>query len=321
MADEGSLGARIDTHRFKVWLFLRVDRSMLTTVIGVGFFVGLVVISMVGPAAMRGVILDADALWWVFSPMITGIITAVSLVVTVNQLVLSQELGALSDQREGMDGAMDFRADVEPWLSDHVAPTDPAAFIASLLEAIEEKAAPLQGCADEIDEFAEDVIEDARTSSRRLEDAEFGTFDVVSAALEFNYGSKINEARGLASRHEDQPDTARRLEELSTLLSFYGPTREHIKTLYFQWELVNLSRAMLGTAFPALLAALAMLLVVDGGSMAFTLAGIDALAILVAAAVAISLAPFFVLCAYVLRIATVAKRTLAIGPFVLRSDD
>jgi hypothetical protein len=41
----------------------------------------------------------------------------------------------------------------------------------------------------------------------------------------------------------------------------------------------------------------------------------------VSAATALSLAPFALLGAYVLRIVTVTKRTLAIGPFVLRETD
>ena len=320
MADDDSLGSRIGTHRLKVWVFLRADRGVLTLLILSSFFVGLVAISIGGPAPMRTVIIDADALWWVFSPMITAIITAVSLVVTVNQLVLSQELGALGDQWDRMEEAMAFRTNVEPWLSDQVAPVDPATFITSILTAIEEAAGELQNQQAAVEEFTTEIIEDARETSNQLDDAAFGTFDVVSAALDFNYGAKINEARRLARQHEGSP-AQRHLEDIDTLLTYYGPTREHIKTLYFQWELVNLSRMMLVTAFPALLAALGMLLVVDGESIEIVVAGIDGLAILVAAAVAISLTPFFVLCAYVLRIATVAKRTLAIGPFVLRDDD
>jgi hypothetical protein len=46
--------------------------------------------------------------------------------------------------------------------------------------------------------------------------------------------------------------------------------------------------------------------------------GVDDLVLLVSAATAIALSPFAILLSYVLRIVTVAKRTLAIGPFVLQ---
>jgi len=41
----------------------------------------------------------------------------------------------------------------------------------------------------------------------------------------------------------------------------------------------------------------------------------------VVSAATVAVAPFAILLAYILRIATVTKRTLAIGPFVLRHMD
>lgn len=49
--------------------------------------------------------------------------------------------------------------------------------------------------------------------------------------------------------------------------------------------------------------------------------GVDNLVLLVAAAVTIALTPFIILLNYILRIVTVAKRTLAIGPLTLRETD
>ena len=49
--------------------------------------------------------------------------------------------------------------------------------------------------------------------------------------------------------------------------------------------------------------------------------GLDVGVLLVAAAAAIAVAPFAVLLAYILRIATITRRTLAIGPFILRESE
>jgi hypothetical protein len=43
--------------------------------------------------------------------------------------------------------------------------------------------------------------------------------------------------------------------------------------------------------------------------------------LVVSVAIGFAVLPFAVLLSYVLRIATVAKRTLSIGPFVLRTTD
>ncbi|MEF8852244.1 MAG: hypothetical protein V5A44_02750 [Haloarculaceae archaeon] len=106
------------------------------------------------------------------------------------------------------------------------------------------------------------------------------------------------------------------------MLTFFGPAREHVKTLYFRWELVDLSRVILYAAVPALLVSIGMLLfgndpsVVSGATL-----DIANLVWIVAGAVAVAVLPFALLVAYVLRIASVAKRTLAVGPFVLRDAD
>jgi len=48
---------------------------------------------------------------------------------------------------------------------------------------------------------------------------------------------------------------------------------------------------------------------------------VETLVFVIAAAATISLVPFLVLLAYVVRIATVTKHTLSIGPFILRETD
>jgi len=111
------------------------------------------------------------------------------------------------------------------------------------------------------------------------------------------------------------------LDGLVDVLVFFGAAREHIKTLYFQWELVNLSRAMLYAGIPALVVVSSMVLYYDARTAPGATLGISNDVLVVSLAVAVATAPFLLLLSFILRIATVAKRTLAIGPFVLRSTD
>lgn len=314
---------RVGENRYKLWILMRMDRMVLAEAIASMVFGALLAISFVGPAPMHRVVETADGLWWVFSALITAVITVVALVVTFNQLVLSQELGALGDQRKRMQDAEAFREDVEQWLDVEVSPPEPASFMSAILASIHHHADTIQP-ADEIGEellsYRNEVCEDARTVGDSLENAQFGTFDLVFAALNFNYSWKIYEAKRLMAEREahlsEQSMTA--LEDLVTILGFFGPAREHIKTLYFQWELVNLSRAMLYSSLPALVVATGMLLYVDTAGVSATTLGVDNLVWLVTVGITVALLPFFILVSFVLRIATVAKRTLAIGPFVLR---
>ena len=110
-------------------------------------------------------------------------------------------------------------------------------------------------------------------------------------------------------------------DDLRTSLTMFGPAREHIKTLYFQWALVELSQFILYAAVPAI--------VVAGGMLAFvgaetfgssTFLNTPVVTWVVAGAFTISLVPFLLFTSYILRVATVAKRTLAIGPLILRDS-
>ncbi|MFB6270208.1 MAG: hypothetical protein ABEH83_09710, partial [Halobacterium sp.] len=101
----------------------------------------------------------------------------------------------------------------------------------------------------------------------------------------------------------------------------FGPAREHFKTLYFQWELSELSRQLLYAAVPALAAAIAALLLFDPAQFPGATLGVSHALVVVSAAATVAVLPFALLLAYILRIITVTKRTLSIGPFVLRETD
>jgi hypothetical protein len=109
-----------------------------------------------------------------------------------------------------------------------------------------------------------------------------------------------------------------RLEDLKTVLSMFGPAREHVKTLYFQWELIALSQLILYAAVPAVVVASVMVAVVSPETVSGTLFGIERILLLVGVAFAVTLLPFLLFVAYILRVLTVAKYTLAIEPLILR---
>ncbi|QCJ46083.1 MULTISPECIES: hypothetical protein [Haloprofundus] len=325
---------RIGGSRVKLWLLMDADRWFVTGGTLALVFVTLVVLGVVDPAPIRGSWNAKDPIETAFQGFLTAIITGVTLVVTINQLVLSQELGPLGDQRDRMAGAMEFREDVEEVLGVSAVPPEPSAFLRAFTEGIRERAEGLSETTDEtngestteaegvVREYVEGLVDNASEVSDQLEDEQFGTFDVLFAALDFNYSWKIYEGRRLRNEYADSLSerTREELDELLETLQFFGPTREHFKTLYFQWELINLSRTMLYTSVPALVVATAMILYVDnpGSIQGFTF-GVDNLVWVVSGAVTVALVPFMVLLSYVLRIATVAKRTLSIGPFILRS--
>jgi hypothetical protein len=174
----------------------------------------------------------------------------------------------------------------------------------------------------EVDEFTESLIGNSETVRDQLDGAKFGSFDVLFAALNYNYGWKIFQVERLLHDHEEdlgQPENEL-LDELKTALSMFGPAREHVKTLYFAWALVTLSQLILYAAIPALIVAGVMLTVVDVTTLSGSTFGVEHIALLIGAAFTVTLVPFLLFASYVSRIVTVAKRTLAIEPLILRDS-
>jgi hypothetical protein len=310
------------------WLLLDANRWAVTVATLVPLFVVVVVVGSLDPVPLREAVARSDPIETLFQALVTAIVTGVTLVVTINQLVLSQELGAAGDQRERMRGATEFRRDAAAVMDEPTAPADPAAFLRALVEAAGRRAdalgASVDAAADDrtrraVTAYADDLRGAAEDASARLDGARFGSFAVLRAALAFRYGPRIHEARRLRGAHDLDDATADALAAVEETLELFGPAREHVKTLYFQWALIDLSRAVLYAAVPALAVTVSMVLFVDDpGTVTGSVLGVDALLWVVAAATTVGLLPFALLLSYILRVATVAKRTLAVGPFVLR---
>ena len=332
-APSDTLEERVGVSRVTLWVLLDGDRRLVAAVPLCAIACVLVVAGAVDPAPLRAAVGAKDPIETLFQALTTALITGVTLVVSLNQLVLSQELGPLGDQRERMAGTVEFRRDVAEALDLPATPPEPSAFLRSLVDEIGNRARRLgdlaQECNDEaarerVSEFAGSLGANADDVTEALDGEQFGTFGVVSAALDFNYSWKIYEAQRLGGEYDAalSGEAQQALDGLVEALRFFGPAREHVKTLYFQWELVNLSRGILFSAVPALAVSIGGILYLDNpGTITGTFLGVDALVWVVVAAAAVSLVPFMLLFAYVLRIATVAKRTLSIGPFILRPTE
>ncbi|MFC7216337.1 hypothetical protein ACFQO4_19965 [Saliphagus sp. GCM10025334] len=264
-----------------------------------------------------------------FGSMVIAVVTSVTLVLTISQYVLAEEIGPLGEQRDRMSNEVDFREAVEETGDIGVAPADPARFLRTLIEISDTHArqiadtvseSPNADQLDEITEFVDGLIEHSQKISADLEEAEFGSFQTLLPVLNYNYSWKIFAARTLRNKYAESisEDTDQAFGRLLDSLRFFGPAREHFKTLYVQWEIINISRGVLYGAMPTLAVAGYMVLEFDAAKMTGTIAGISTAYLVVSAVYVLTLIPFAVLLAYLLRVLTVMKRTLAIGPFVLR---
>lgn len=305
--------------RFSEWVLLNGDRSTVAgaiTALSFAFFAALVI-----PGTIP--LQDVQSLFLAYSALVTGNVTLVTVVVSINQLLLSRELQTPGELRSQIDDVIEYRRDVEE-ATGEIAPVEPLGFLELLLEATREEAQRLGGLArDERGHFRGDAIEEEvdRLTEQMdridalLEETEEDTIDVLSVLLETNYAREINRLRRLKDR-DDQPTDdamAASIDALIDRLQEIDVARQYFKTIYLQQELSSLSRILLYVGLPAVVTALASLLLLtlapdDPGALPRP-------AVFLPVTLAVATLPLAVLCSYTLRMATVTNLTSATLPF------
>lgn len=327
---ESTIRERTGGSRLRLWVLLTANRTLIAGLLTVGLFVVLVAISVVNVYPLRMTIRNGTHIERLFQAFIMSIITGITLVVTLNQLVLSRELGPLGEKRKEMSDAMSFRQYIEE-LTGSVVPPEPASFMQVFMRLSKDRAVSLQDATennsddefrDSVTALSDQIRTQADEAEDQLSDAQFGGFEVIPAILNYDYSWKIYSARRLRSEHAESISESERdaFDDLIQVLTLFAPAREHFKTLYFRRELVDFSRNMLYAGVPALAITILGLVYFDPNSFIGSTLGIANLVFAISAAVAIASLPFFLLVAYILRLGTIAQRTLAIGPFILRES-
>lgn len=261
--------------------------------------------------------------------IVGGTLPFITIVLAINQLVLSQELGWPGELKQRFEAMSSFRRAVEDLTDASVSPAAPADFLQLLVSAVVERADELRRTvrasetselAGSLEEFVAAVNEEGEQVTNALEDADFGTFDALSSILGHFNGAHLYAARTLQEDHaEELSDEA--LGTLSVLIELLGHlavARQSFKTLYVQYELAHLSKLLLYVGFPTLLGG--GIFMMAYGSIIQAVGDPTLLVLVVSTVVTFVFLPFVVLLAYTFRIASIASRTADFGPFVPRVD-
>jgi hypothetical protein len=308
----------------KRWVLLDGNRFALATLLSV------VVFSVCAGIGFAGYIpvTDPGTATTLVGAIVGGTLPFITIVLAINQLVLSQEMGWPSDLQDRFEGMVSFRRQVETVAGRDISPASPADFLQVIVSAVVERAEALRsaadragegGVADLIEDLVGAVEDEGRLVNDALADAEFGTFDALAAILGHFNGAHLYAARTIRADHAvELPDDA--LESLDALIELLGHlavARQTFKTMYMQHELAYLSKLLLYVGFPTLLGGGVFMMTYDRIIEALSE---PALVVVVGVAVTFVFLPFVVLLVYTLRIATITSRTADFGPFVPRVD-
>jgi len=107
--DADRMRERAGESRLKLWVLMDAPRWQVTAGLLAVVFGSLVAAGSLSPVSLGAAVSNSDPIETLFQALVTAIITGVTLVVTITQLVLSPELGPVGDQRERMEGSTAFR--------------------------------------------------------------------------------------------------------------------------------------------------------------------------------------------------------------------
>ncbi|WP_290818494.1 hypothetical protein [Halovivax sp.] len=322
---------RSDENRVKRWVLFDGDREYVAAGLLATVFAILLVMGGIWPIQYQELLAETTMVQTVFNTLLSGTILLVSIVVSIAAVGISQELTSLGDQSERVDTIMEFQGDIEERDIVEVSPARPGQFTAVVLRAIKEQADELQridGDAsreyrEEVDRLREDIHENTEEVLTTLSRVETGSTDELLTGLNYDSSWQLYQSRRILVKYGDQLSEAeeRAIAEIQATLRKLMVSREYFKTLYYKLELSDLSTTLLTVSLPIIVFITYVLLAIDSGFFpAVSFYGYTPLTVFISLAYTIALAPYAVLTSYVLRAATVTKRTPEEGPFVLDPD-
>jgi hypothetical protein len=314
------------TGRIARWFLLTGNRLSVSFV----FLLGIGAAFVATVALDVATVTSPNRVMWYLNGTVNGLLTLVPITVGVNQIVLSHELGSIQDLYDRRTDITNFRERVEERTGVSVSSPHASAFFSALLASVSDTAGSLQRRAErhtagdrtsaEIGTVAESVAAEADRVNDEITPNETDMLRTFLALLTYDNSRQFYEIRRLQSETSDRGGpTAERLQELHELLVEIDAARQFLKTVVVERQLARLSRLLVYTGVPAVtVAAIGIFSYRDVAGL--TLPHVFLVGVAGTMIVA-TLVPFAVLAAYVLRVATIALRTAAFGPFVPESRE
>lgn len=308
------------------WFVLVGDRLVLTAVLLAVFAVCVVALQYTSVV----IVTDTTQMLYLFQALVGGNMTLVTIVLSINQLVLSRELKTPRELHDQIETVIDYRNSVSETTGASAPPPTPADFLSVLLDGTRDTAHRLGDTVTDtdhaelvadVDDLVSKITGHIDHISDVLDRSQGGVFSALAVTLETNYSHQLNEAFRIKMEYTDElsSTTKETLDDLTQNLKQVDIARQYFKSIYIQSELARLSKILLFVGVPAIGSALLLLLVY--ASTPEPLATTGYLKIAVPVVVILGFLPLAVLFSFLLRIATVAEHTVAITPFTTPTQE
>ena len=279
-----------------------------------------------------------DPVFLLLSAFLGGNLTLITVVIAINQLVFSRELGSPGELESRTRNAVAYRDEVQSVLDRAVTPVMPGSFLLVLHENLGERAESLGETVPSVegvdgeraDEFAEEIDALVRALQRDVQlvtealdgpNADEQIFGVIAATLGTTQAEQLYDLARIETRFADRlsETQAELFESIREHLLHVDVARKYFRTVYIEKELSFLSRIMLVVGVPAQFVVAATLAVYDIAALGEFPAGVVVAATLVA--MVACFAPLAVLASFVLRLSWVAQRNASVMPFAASEKD
>ncbi|WP_394740391.1 hypothetical protein [Natronococcus roseus] len=273
-----------------------------------------------------------EPLYLLFSSFLGGNLTLITVVIAINQLVFSRELGSPGDLERRTRNAVEYRDQVQDVMDRAVSPVMPGLFLLVLHKNLGKRAQALRetvtdsldgGLSAEIDELVGALRGDVRTVTRAVDTpgADEQIFGAIAATLGTTQAEQLYDLTRIETEYDVQlTDEQRELfTSIREHLLHIDVARKYFRTVYITKELSFLSRVLLIVGLPAQLFLAATLAVYDLAAIeALPAAGIVATTLV---AMVACFAPLSILASFVLRLSWVAQRNATVMPFAASEKD
>lgn len=313
--------------RLQRWILLEGNRMAVAGALLTFVYVSLILIGFVWSFEMLKLLTETSTVENILETFLSGIILIVSIVVSINSIVLSQDMTSVHKQQNRISGVNEFWQSVNQLSSTDERPSDLQSFLEAIGSVLNTNA---QTITDVTEGFDTDDRSEAREYAESVTDAvddlggaasAGGDFALLWSALGVDYGPLLDRTHLLqsSSKDSDPPSYSTSLENLSEAFQQFAVGREYFKTLYYGREVSRLSRVLLVVSLPAILITASAILSISAGVFPKVwVFGLPPLHSFVATTFTIALVPYIVLTSFMLRLSTVAKRTNKKGLLSMR---
>jgi hypothetical protein len=316
---ESSVYGKTTWERVTAWVLIEGDRSVVASGITVGI-VGIVGALIWRDTLALGPDSSVDALF--SSGFTAGVITLITISLSINQLVISRVFGTVSSLRARLDGARELHETVAALAGRPASPNDPAAFLSLIARTLNDRVTTLRVMDEfgdwdppsEVTDALRDIGEYGDNIDSRLEDNTEVDY-LLTILLGTEYAVNLTAIQHLQNRYADSfPEAVQaELRAIDELLESVAIVRQFYKTIALQEDFAELSRTIVYTGLIAFVTTISLTLIYRENVVTIPT---STLPVVVSLGIGVVTAPLALFVSYILRAATIARQTVSVGPFI-----